>query len=712
MPRLIGNPPKDRQEAALVAAVFLLLYAAAALWSRELTVIGGASPWFPGAGLALALILRYGPTLSPAIFVGELISSELIFDVPFSVLQLILQAALFTAAFALPATYLRNRLGPMASLARIPDLVAFVAIGVVLAPFFAGLLGFTMLCWADVADWSDFAEGVRTFAVGDAIGVAAVTPLVLSFRSLTRSLAQADGNQLAELGGQLLAVALVPMIPAVLSGDRPALLALTLVPVVWIALTRSGTYAALGTFIAIAATTVSANIELGPTISLTDLQLFMVTVAVIALAISAVMRRLRMSEAKLITRANQDPLTGMANRARFQQEFLRLPIDERRWVAVLLLDLDRFKLVNDTLGHEVGDELLGKVGGRLARIAVPGEVLIARFGGDEFVAAISAPKGNIGAAGERLAEAIWESLQEPFQVRYNRLSIDASIGVAIGGHRDLDALLKRADIAMFEAKRSRRRWMSFGREMGARIDARAKVEERIRDGLVAGSFRLAFQPIFALPGRTLTGYESLLRLDDETAPETGPDTFIPVAEESGLMSRLGEWGVDAAIRTAAGWESSGEAPPRLWVNLSGSELLERELPDRILASLQRHGLPPERFGIELTERAAITEIERTSELLGRLRELGVRIALDDFGTGYSSLGSLQKLPIDVIKLDRDFLLSDDQDRLRPYLEAIIAMGNALGLVVVGEGVETPEQLELLEELGCHAAQGFLLGRPA
>jgi diguanylate cyclase (GGDEF)-like protein len=698
---------------ALVALAYVGAYALAGLWARDLTVTGGASPWFPGAGLALGLLVVGGMRFAPVIFLAEVIDAQLIFQVPFTVFQDLSHALAWTAVWAIAAVILRLGLGRPPNLRTGGDLQLFGVVGVVAAPALAGLAGYSVLSWSGVGSWNDFAEGWRAFAVGDAVGVAALTPAIIAVAARQRPLRPPPAESITPVTIlQALAIAGAPFITMLFDGQRPGLLALTLVPVAWVALTRGFVATTIASLTAISATTIAAHAQLGDSIALTDVQLFLITVALLALGIAVVMRMFRRSQAELAIRASQDPLTGMANRPAFLAEVERR-LDKGEQVAILFIDLDRFKLVNDTLGHELGDSLLTAIAGRLSRTAGEDDALIARFGGDEFTAVTSSAEMSAWIPGGRLAERVLEQIAPAFALVGKKISIDVSVGIAVGEPGDdPEELISQADLAMFAAKQRGGSCISvFDETMSARAERRARIERGLRDALDAGRFRLVYQPIVPLSPGAPAGVESLLRWHEDGEP-IPPDEFIPIAEETGMILRIGRWVLTEACRTAAAWSDADGPPPTIWVNASAAELREPDFVEFVISSLEQAGLEGGgRLGLELTENILVDDTEAIIDSLGRLRDAGVRLALDDFGTGYSSLGYLRRLPIDTIKIDRRFIAGLDDPTEQPVAAMITDLAHRLGLVVVGEGVETTEQREALERLGCDLAQGYLLGRP-
>jgi diguanylate cyclase (GGDEF)-like protein/PAS domain S-box-containing protein len=423
------------------------------------------------------------------------------------------------------------------------------------------------------------------------------------------------------------------------------------------------------------------------------------------------------AERQLRKLATHDTLTGLPNRALLHERLQRMLDDcaPGHSVAVMFLDLDRFKEVNDSFGHEHGDILLCEVAARLRKMLRPGDV-VARLGGDEFVVAATC----IGdAAGDNAAAAIASKLLEaltlPVTVGAQDVVVGASIGISLfprdAGTREL--LFQTADTAMYRAKaEGRNRYRFFEPAMTVAARARMALELSLRPALARGEFELHYQPRVDLRSMAVVGMEALIRWRHPQQGMVPPQQFIGIAEETGLINPIGRWVLREACRQTRRLIDEFGRPIRVSVNVSARQLAQPGFVDEVRDALAEAGLAPSALELELTESALIEDLERTAAMLGELQGLGVKLAVDDFGTGYSGLAYLRRLPIDVLKLDRSFVLQDDgRISAFDFVKAFVDMAHALQMSVVAEGVETAEVLDFLRAASCDEAQGYLLGRP-
>ncbi len=425
--------------------------------------------------------------------------------------------------------------------------------------------------------------------------------------------------------------------------------------------------------------------------------------------------------------AYSDALTGLSNRLAFREALdtrLRALQGAGRQLALLFADIDDFKRINDTLGHEAGDEVLLQVAGRIDRVvkAIPGvDAMVARFGGDEFVTLLQASEsemeGDVRTLANQLANSLVHELGQPLLLHGRQIFLGSSIGVALFPD-DADTasgLMKNGDIAMYQAKMAGKNCHRFySRTMDQAVERRMRMEHDLRGAWARGELSLAYQPIYRTLDRVLVGAEALLRWNHPEDGAIAPVVFIDVAEQSGLIESIGPEVMRAACREATKWRPATGAgePPFVAVNVSARQLRSGALVEQITSALEETSLPPARLHVELTETAVIGDEINASVLLARLRQTGVRVWLDDFGTGYSSLSHLRRVQVDGLKIDRSFItdLLRDPDDLA-LTSAIIAMAHSMGITVVAEGVEKQGQYDLLRERDCDLVQGFWLGHP-
>jgi diguanylate cyclase (GGDEF)-like protein len=420
---------------------------------------------------------------------------------------------------------------------------------------------------------------------------------------------------------------------------------------------------------------------------------------------------LRDTERKLSHQALHDPLTGLPNRTFFVERLeSALGRHGEDHTAVLFVDLDGFKLINDALGHAAGDALLIEAGERI-KGSLRSDDTAARLGGDEF--AIICTAESPSRAAKHIAERLISALAAPFPIAGREVFVTASVGIAASGG-SADSLLRDADVAMYHAKTAgKNRYETFSSEMHGDVSIRLELEASVQTALAQGQFILHYQPIVDLQESCVTGAEALIRWEH---PERGllpPGVFIPLLEETGQIKAVGRWVLREACRQMASWQAELECPGHyVSVNLSAHQLGDAEIVAEVRAALDESGLAPQSLVLELTESAIMRDIELTASRLDTLKELGVRIAVDDFGTAYSSLQYLHQLPVDVLKIAKPFidaLAAADGDAVVP--RAITELGHQLRLDMVAEGIEHSEQLERLQELGCPHGQGFLFSTP-
>ena len=421
------------------------------------------------------------------------------------------------------------------------------------------------------------------------------------------------------------------------------------------------------------------------------------------------------AEARIEYLASHDSLTGLPNRVMFSEllnHVLAASQRNQRKFAVLFIDLDRFKFINDSLGHEAGDTLLREVARRL-KDNLRASDIVARLGGDEFVMLLQDLRG-VEQAG-RIARKLLSAVIKPIEIQGQECRVTASIGISVfpDDAQDETALMTHADIAMYHAKEEGKNNFQFydGRLETLSLE-RLTLESRLRRAIERDELSLHYQAKLDLASNSIAGVEALLRWNNAELGSVSPAKFIPVAEETGLILSIGKWVLRRACEQSMVWQRAGLPPVRVSVNLSPRQLGDPELLQEVRAVLADTGLTPDLLELEVTESSVMHNVERALEVLGALKGMGVRLAIDDFGTGYSSLAQLKRFPIDTLKVDRSFireLPADSEDKA--IAEAIIAMGKTLSLTVVAEGVETPEQKAFLRERACDQMQGYHFSKP-
>ena len=420
----------------------------------------------------------------------------------------------------------------------------------------------------------------------------------------------------------------------------------------------------------------------------------------------------RRSEREISRLARFDSLTSLPNRAMMRQtleEALRNAAHRQKGCSLFLIDLDRFKNVNDTLGHPVGDALLREVAQRLKSV-MGNHGQVGRLGGDEFQAVLpgSVDMGLL----ESLARTLIEQVSRPYMIEGNKVTIGASVGISIGdpGRSGADALVRNADLALYAAKAAGRgKHCFYESSMHSEAAERQLLENDLRQAVERGELSVHYQPIVRAAGEEISGFEALCRWQHPTRGAISPAKFIPLAEEAGLIGKIGEWVLKTALEEATHWPDH----VRMAVNLSPLQFNDPNTVGRIAELLKETGVRSERLELEITEGVFLAEGDTTDETFAKLKDLGVRLALDDFGTGYSSLGYLKKAPFDKIKIDQSFVrgASSSTNRNAAIIRAIVTLAETLGMDTCAEGVETHDDLQLIRELGVSMVQGYIFGRP-
>ena len=420
----------------------------------------------------------------------------------------------------------------------------------------------------------------------------------------------------------------------------------------------------------------------------------------------------RRSEQEISRLARFDSLTGLPNRAMMRQtleEALRNAARRQKGCALFLIDLDRFKNVNDTLGHPIGDALLRQVAERLKSV-MGNHGQVGRLGGDEFKAVLP---GTVEAGLlESLAKTLIEQVSRPYMIEGHKVTIGASVGISIGdpGRSCADAMIRNADLALYAAKAAGRgKHCFYEQSMHSEASDRQQLENDLRQALDRGEMSVVYQPIVRTAGEDVCGFEALVRWNHPVRGSISPDKFVPLAEECGMIEKIGTFVLDTAVRECTNWPD----PVRVAVNLSPIQFNNPAIVETVASVLNTHRLRAERLELEITEGVFLADGDATDETFANLKALGVRLALDDFGTGYSSLGYLKKAPFDKIKIDQSFVrgAASVGSRNAAIIRAIVSLADSLGMDTTAEGVETHDDLELIRELGVSQVQGYIFGRP-
>ncbi len=423
----------------------------------------------------------------------------------------------------------------------------------------------------------------------------------------------------------------------------------------------------------------------------------------------------KLSDQRIREAAQHDPLTGLPNRALvfgYTQRLLAAADRNHLEGALLFIDLDRFKPVNDLYGHEVGDQLLRQVARRLTE-CTRDEDVVGRLGGDEFVVVL--PHLDSSQRSATVAKHVLANISRPFRIGNLTLHISPSVGISHFPRDadDVDGLIHTADLAMYHAKQNGRgRYCFYTEELAAQRSRTAVIEACLKRAMANNGLSLSYQPVIDLNSGELAAVEALLRLTDERGGDIAPEDFIPVAEAAGLIVPLGEWVAAEACRQHAAWTRQGLPATTIAINVSPLQFRQKQFSERLIAIVMASGMEPSALQIEVTESTIMDNVDDAILTLEQIKAYGIKVSLDDFGTGYSSLSQLSSLPLDKLKVDKSFVQNLGNDRTsRAITEAIIALGRALNLEIVGEGIESPAALNHLRENGCHQAQGFLLCPP-
>ena len=719
LPRLVLPALADARRFALIVALTALVYALAGWVSLKVaTYVAGviAAVWL-AAGVGAMASLRFGLAGVTGVLLGSFAIISQVLPV-----EAALRLAIGAAASAAIMGYLPRYLQPFSpTLESVPSVAKFALVAAPIGCGVSALLGVFSLASAGILPDDLMFQGLWVWWLGDLLGVYLIAPVLLTASRWDLL----PTSKPARVEGLVLIFSMLLLTYAMLAHIQPlrpseVVLFVLLPGVLWAALRFSVTGASLAIFLSALIVLGVAVVSSGGAISSTDsrelfaLQVSMFAMALAGLFVSAALAERRHSEMRLDMLANHDPLTGLPNRSYFQDflgQALARAQHEKSQVSLLFIDLDRFKHINDSQGHEVGDQVLCVVGKRLDE-QLRADDFVARLGGDEFAIILTHPPASRAAS--RLVRKLLKSLAEPFKLDKRRYAVGASIGISVFPDDGLDAntLLRQADLAMYQAKKRRSGFEYFSDELNTVAQQQLSLENGLRQALDQGELALAYQPKLDLASGRVVGLEALVRWLPRTGGMISPDRFIPVAEETGLIMPLGRWVARASCEQWIAWRNAGLSPPPVAINLSPRQFNDAHLIDDIDAILAETGMDAAHLQLEVTESAAMEDPQRTFEMLGALRQRGLHVYIDDFGTGHSNLGQLKRMPIDALKIDKSFVddvLTDSDSAEIVY--AIIRLSHALNMRVVAEGVESVEQLAFLKKQGCDEIQGFVVAKP-
>jgi diguanylate cyclase (GGDEF)-like protein len=689
-----------------IAAGFVALYVAGAWWGEQL-MNGPATPWYPPPGLTVVLIIAFGVRFAPLAAIAEVVSSILIFhvDAVFTPVQVAVNAVVIAAGLSVGPAWLRTRSGNGPGLLDPQVQWLFMLTCVLVGPALTALAGIGVREWADAMAGQTYWEGVRTWFLGDALGVVTIAPVVLVLLLKGPVVRRLFSSRFVfELAGLIAFAAAMLWV----DGADTHTAYLTLIPLIAIAY-RHGLAGA--TF---AAASVNLTFVVAGRVALTaadfeKTQGLIVVMSLGALITGSLAAHDRRSQRKASEAGATDPVSGLASRSRLL-DWLAKAVREpegRARTTLMIVDVDRFNAVNDVWGQAAGDRLLRLIAERLAEVVRYG-ARCARFGSDEFAVLLDGDEEE--ASG--VAEEIVTALAMPFLVNGDAISIQVHIGIASA--RDLEHasdVVRGACLALQPASEAGRRIVVLDAELWEQTTRNQVLESDLPAAIESGQLQLAYQPIVWLRDEPRETYEALLRWSHPTLGGVPPPVIVELTQHAGLMRSLTELVITEASKQVARWRAQGRDAV-VEVNITAADLFSAGFADRAAELVTRAGIDSSGIVFELTEESAIADLELAKSVMRRLREHGFLVAIDDFGTGYASLTYLESLPVDILKLDRVFIahLTGDS-RSDAIVNAVVPLAQALGLVVVAEGVEREDQLEILDELGCDAVQGFLFGTP-
>jgi diguanylate cyclase (GGDEF)-like protein len=710
-------------------ALVAVAYFVTARMSLSLAIPPGyASAVWPPSGIALAAAVLLGHRVWPGIWIGAALANLAIES---SFLSAVVIASGNTAEALAGAALIARHVGDPARFTRGEDVLKFVSI-CALAAAIAASVALLPLVGRHSLSAEEIFRNWWTWWQGDLSGMIVVAPLALSWL-VPPAVAWSPHKRLeaAAFGISLVAAAVLITDEGAMRFAIFSLSFVTLPFILWAAL-RFGQRelsSAIAVICAVAVWCTLERRELFGAVPLNELLLmllgFITMVVITGLVLATVVyergritRELRDShdalESQVRKHASYDPLTGLPNAARFREQLAQLLgviAESSRKVAVAVVDIERFKIINDTLGRDAGDLLLGQIAGRLAAEATGGN-LVARVSADQFALALRGFETE-SAAARAVSEKLAAWFGAPCRLGEEELRLSARMGVALfpDDGAEPNVLYMHAESALKKAKASGERCLFYTQTMSERVADKLLLENRLRRAIERVEFVLYYQPKVNIDSRRLTGLEALLRWQSPDLGLVSPLQFIPMLEETGLILEVGSWALRRAMHDQALWAAEGISAPRVAVNVSAIQLRQRDFVERV-----RHAVGaqagPTNIDLEITETHIMEDIEANIEKLGQLRALGMGIAIDDFGTGYSSLAYLAKLPVQTLKIDRSFIVRMlEDDEAMALVQTIISLGSSLKLTIVAEGVETEEQADVLDLLRCTEMQGYFISQP-
>lgn len=704
----------------LLGPLLVAVYIASSRLGLEFaTITSNVTLIWPPTGIALFALLVFGVRFWPAIFVGALAATYTT-NIPAGAVFAI---ATGNCLEAVAGYHLLKLAGFQNQIPRVRDVVLLVLLAAGLSTAISASVGSVTLAYANVIPWEQVGKTWLTWWMGDAMGDLVFASFLLAWwHGADDSLAPARRFEAVVLLAMLVGISQFVFgarYPAEAEGWPFAFM--TFPFLTWAAL-RFGMRGATGATLVIGLVALS-NIIAGvglfsrpsPVESLLLLWLYANVMVVTSMVLAASVSERCRAEARLRHQSQHDYLTGLVNRLTLQariNQSIRHAERHGGQFALLFIDIDRFKVINDSLGHSIGDQLLSLVGNRLQEF-VRSEDTLSRHGGDEFVIVIEGILKQDDV--NKVAQKLLEKMREPFVIEDASLHVSASIGISFypnDGH-DADTLLKNADTAMYRAKEMGRSCFAYySSEMNARANEQFVMENELRQALARNEFQLQYQPQYDVDNGRVVGAEALVRWQRDRGPLTMPETFIRLLEETGLINQVGGWVLDNACAQLAVWQRHGAVDLRMAVNVSSHQLREPALLVRVTNALRKHSLSPHSLELEITESMLVRQDPVVVRNLQHLTQLGVRLAVDDFGTGYSSLSYLYRLSINTLKIDRSFVnnLPGDENSAA-IARAIVGLGSSLHLELVAEGIETAAQRDFIRELGCHVMQGNLFSSP-